>query len=279
MLALPFGGRTDMQNNRSRKRSGGLVAAIRRGVRKAALRRGIFIGRVTAPGAPDTPDAHLAFLLSTLGVNCVIDVGAHTGEFASHLRGLGYAGHIRSFEPVGEHFDKMTQRLSGDQRWRGYRMALGSEDKQANIHVTSSSTFTSFLSPSQYGEGVFETAMRPVREERVEIRRLEGMWNECVAEVENPVVFLKMDTQGLDFEVLSGTGRRLESVQAIQTELSLKPIYSGMTTGLTDSLGRLKELGFEPTSLVPVTRDPVDHLRLIEMDCVFIRSGISPLIA
>ncbi len=279
MLASPIGGHTHMQKKPSRTRTGGLVAAIRRGVRKAALRRGIFIGRVTAPGAPETPDAHLAFLLSTLGVNCVFDVGAHTGEFASHLRGLGYAGHIRSFEPVGEHFDKLTQRLSGDQRWRGYRMALGSEDKQADIHVTSSSTFTSFLSPSQYGEGVFDTAMRPVREERVEVRRLEGMWDECVAGIDKPVVFLKMDTQGLDLEVLGGAGQCVEKVSAIQTEVSLKPIYSGMTTGLTDSLDRLKDLGFEPTSLVPVTRDPVDHLRLIEMDCVMVRTGISPLIA
>ena len=273
MARIRVSGDLRMPKKGSERRPFGIVAAIRRGIRQAALRRGIFIGRVTAPGAPETPEANLAFMFASLFINCVIDVGAHTGEFASHIRELGYRGRIVSFEPVSEHFDRLATRMSGDRHWRGFRMALGAEDREAEIHVTRSSTYTSFLAPSRFGKDLFDDDLRSVREERVQIRRLDGIWDQCVAGIEKPVVFLKMDTQGLDLEVLRGTGNRLESVSAIQTEVSLKPIYSGMTTGLADSLAQLKELGFEPTSFAPVSRDPVDHLRLIEMDCILIRAA------
>jgi len=267
-----------MVKRNSNGRAAGLLSVIRRGIRHAALRRGIFIGRVTAPGAPNTPEAHLSYLLSALGINCVLDVGAHKGEFCAMLRELGYTGPIRSFEPVAAHFERLQARMAGDAQWRGFQIALGTEDRDAEIHVTRSSTFASFLGPSDYGNRQFHDDLESERDERVPVRRLDGIWDECMTGIEHPVVLLKIDTQGMDLEVVRGAGDRLAAVSAIQTEVSLKPIYSGMTTGLADSLGQLKAMGFEPTAFAPVSRDPVDHLRLIEMDCMLIRvaPGASP---
>ena len=251
----------------------GFLSTLRRGVRHAALRRGVFIGRVTAPGAPESADAHLSFLLSRLGVNCVLDVGAHTGEFAGRLRELGYGGRIVSFEPVSGHFAALNRRMAGDANWMGRPMALGARDGQAQIQVSRSSTFSSFLRPSAYGAERFRDDLAAVSTEVVEVRRLDGVWDDCLAGVERPVVLLKIDTQGFDWEVIAGAGACIERVDAIQTEISIKAVYDGMTTGLADSLARLKALGFDPTSLTPVARDPVDHVRLIEMDCLVVRSS------
>ena len=53
---------------------------------------------------------HLRDLLRALQINCVIDVGANRGQFASELRGLRFAGRIVSFEPVAREFTVLSER-------------------------------------------------------------------------------------------------------------------------------------------------------------------------
>ena len=72
-----------------------------------------------------SPFIMLNLIFSTLGVNCVIDVGAHVGEFYQLLRHLGYVGRVVSFEPVPESFAKLKRVAATDPHWRGYNVALG----------------------------------------------------------------------------------------------------------------------------------------------------------
>jgi hypothetical protein len=61
---------------------------------------------------------HLPKLFSHLEINCVLDVGAHHGEFGSFLRDIGYSGNIISFEPVQENYLQLVRRCSGIQNGR-----------------------------------------------------------------------------------------------------------------------------------------------------------------
>ncbi len=67
-------------------------------------------------------------LFPTLHINCVLDVGAHHGEYAEELRLNGYKGRIVSFEPVRESFRILREKCSRDERWDAYNYALGSEE-------------------------------------------------------------------------------------------------------------------------------------------------------
>ncbi len=90
-----------------------------------------------------------------------------------------------------------------------------------------------------------------------------------VAGLPRPRIFLKMDTQGWDAHVLEGAGETLADVVALQSEVSVIPIYHGMRS-LLASLASYQALGFELTQLFPVTFD-ADGLRVIEYDCVLCR--------
>ena len=65
-------------------------------------------------------------------------------------------------------------------------------------------------------------------------------------------------------------GRLLPSVAALQTEVSVLPIYRQMPNWLT-SLQTLKEHSFDVTALFPVSQDP--GLRVVEFDCVAVNSA------
>ena len=69
----------------------------------------------------------------------------------------------------------------------------------------------------------------------VEVRRLDGLFDEAVAGVANPRVYLKLDTQGFDLKAFAGAGHRTADLVGMQSEVSQVPLYDGMPH-LTDQL-------------------------------------------
>jgi hypothetical protein len=91
---------------------------------------------------------HLWLLFPYLDINCVVDVGAGSGEYGALLRQNGYTGQIISFEPVSASFRRLERRCAPDPRWTAYQYALGSETTSAPINVTRDPSYASFLRPS-----------------------------------------------------------------------------------------------------------------------------------
>jgi FkbM family methyltransferase len=219
----------------------------------------------------NTLDAHLLRLLTALQINCVVDVGAHRGEYGLQLRALGYRGRIVSFEPVAANYAVLAQCCARDSHWQAHQLALGAEEGSKEINVFDGSTFNSFLTPSGYGHASFASKLRLERTETVTVKRLDSGFDRCVAGLAEPRVLLKMDTQGYDLIVLEGAGSRLGSILAVQTELSVQPLYQGISTDFTTALHAFRERGFDLSGLYPVNWDPRDQLRLVEMDCLLCR--------
>jgi FkbM family methyltransferase len=126
--------------------------------RRLLRRRGFTVFRDRPPRDLANPlpvelAAHRLLLRAVLErreVNCVIDVGAHTGGFASELREAGYGGEIVSVEPIAESFEALSARTREDPRWRAHRLALGRAEGRARMHVARQSNFTSFLRPTPF---------------------------------------------------------------------------------------------------------------------------------
>jgi FkbM family methyltransferase len=213
---------------------------------------------------------HLTNMLSKFQINCVLDVGAHRGEYASFLRSLGYEGNIISFEPIAENFKVLLDKSSRDQKWKVLNFGLGKSNISMPINVTRFTQLSSFLTTNASEDERFGNNATVDRREIVVVKRLDSIWSELFPEQEALKIFLKIDTQGYDLFVLEGMGVCLDKLLALQTEMSVIPIYENMPNFL-DAISFLKKKGFDITGMYPICRD--GRLRVIEFDCVMLRNG------
>lgn len=212
---------------------------------------------------------HLSVVFDHLNINTVIDVGARQGEYGKWLRRNGYDGWIFSFEPVRRNFAALSRRAAQDDRWIVRQVALGRETGQGDINVTEKTEFSSFLTPTAHAVETFGQRVEIEAIETVEICTLDEVIDELLVHVSNAHIYLKMDTQGWDLEVLAGAARSLARIDALQTELAAaEPAYEG-SPSMRDSLAYLEASGFYVSGFFPVNFDRT--LRPVEFDCVAIR--------
>jgi FkbM family methyltransferase len=214
-----------------------------------------------------TVETHLRALLPMLGVDCVIDVGAHWGEFGLRLRDAGYRGRIVSFEPVASNVERLTVVAAADPDWQVHHLALGRSRGELTLNVTSNTQFSSFRQPNAETP-VEMPGAAIVGSEVVAVERLDDVIAGCLPRPDSRV-FLKLDTQGWDLEVIAGGPSSLARMVGLQSEISVRPIYEG-SPGYLEALALMQDMGFELTGLFPVARDR--RLRLVELDCVMTRA-------
>src|SRR3954471_7196478 len=185
---------------------------FKQAIQKAMHTVGLHVGRYPPV---DSLAYHIKTVLRELAIDCVLDLGAHEGEYAGFLRDLDYTGEIISFEPVRSSFETLSKARTSDKHWRGQNVALGAEEGELEMNIYTGSVFNSFLKPAEDGTARFRDDTQVVRVEKVHVRRLETVVDEILAARPNANIFLKMDTQGYDLQVVRGGGRRLESIRAL----------------------------------------------------------------
>ena len=186
-------------------------------------------------------------LMRSYGIDLVLDVGANTGQYAQRLRELGYGGEIVSFEPMREAFDELRRNSERDAAWSVLRLALGDVARQETLHVSANSVSSSLL-PMLDEHQRHAPSSRVVGEQTVETVRLDALadWPRWAERR----LWLKLDVQGYEYQVLAGAGRCLDQIAAIQIELSLRPLYEGQATFLP-MMEHLGELGFDAVAFEP----------------------------
>jgi FkbM family methyltransferase len=203
---------------------------------------------------PEEPvQEHLAELFARTGPECVLDVGANTGQYGTLLRAHGYQGWIVSFEPVAGAFEQLSELAGRDRGWRVFPLALGARTERRRIAVAEVSQLSSFRTFSEYASTELPGASDVTHTEEVDIGTLNDVWNESLRALPRSRVFLKLDTQGWDLEVLKGANEVLERLVGLQLEASLTPIYEGVPT-FAQTVEHVAGLGFDLTGVFPVNR-------------------------
>ena len=210
---------------------------------------------------------HLSNVLCSIGIDCILDVGANSGQYGLFLRDLGYKGYIVSFEPVSSVFLKLKETSKGDEKWLCYNYALGDKNELKVMNVYESTVFSSFLTANDYSKNIWRS-LNNSDQESVQVRRLCDVWLETVAVLDCKNFMLKLDTQGFDKYAFDGARDCLGQISVLQSELSLIPVYVGVSEAY-DLLKEYHSCGFFVSGMYPINRDK--SLAVIEYDCVLVK--------
>jgi FkbM family methyltransferase len=247
----------------------GVIGAAKHAVRSTVNRLGFDVVRLRNSHADLS--THLANVLAASEIDCVLDVGANAGQYGSFLRDLGFKGHIVSFEPVRAVYERLRSTAASDSKWHCFHQALGDRDERKTINVYASTVFSSFLSASEYSKSVWKSLDQATPEE-VEVARLDSVFDKIANKTGAHRFYLKMDTQGYDRNVFDGAAGVLASIHALQSELSLIPVYNQMPAAY-DVLNAYHAAGFLISGMYPINRDE-KTLAVVEYDCVLVRGHV-----
>jgi FkbM family methyltransferase len=213
-------------------------------------------------------------LIRAAGITCVLDVGANTGQYGKELRETGYIGRLVSFEPMLEAFQELTRGAARDKSWECIRIAIGSCDGTASLNVSANHVSSSILPLHQ---ALLDAApdCRYVRIQDTPVRSLDSLADTLFRPLDS--IWLKLDVQGFERQVLDGAKNTLTRVQAVEVELSLRPLYEGQTLYLS-MIQFMEQRGFALASLAPGFLDERTG-RLLQFDGIFLREGLTQLAA
>ena len=167
--------------------------------------------------------AQLVNTLKMTGINVVFDIGANEGQFAKEIREHGYSGKIISFEPLTSARKNLLAFAALDLGWHVHEQsAIGNQNGEIEIHIAGNSVSSSVL-PMLESHSSAAVGSTYVGSERVPIFKLDSIANKYLDKNSN--LFVKIDTQGYEWQVLDGANESLKRAQGVLCELSLVPLY------------------------------------------------------
>lgn len=238
--------------------------AIKRGLQRVAERLGYYV--VPRWQAPDFHHSlKLRRIFDRYAISSVLDVGANRGQFRALIRaGVGFRGSIHSFEPIGALAAEMERRRGPDRNWKIHNYALGSKGGKQEINIMAAAEFSSFHQPRR--EAAFGGKNAVASTEPVDISTLDEVVPTLDLDLSH--TFLKIDTQGWDLEVAKGGRSVLAKVPALQTEVSVRPLYDDVPDWL-QAMEFFRGLGFSLCDLYIAASD--QQMRAMEFDCLMVR--------
>ena len=226
----------------------------------------------TKPSQPSAAQVSAMQVVSSLRkfeIDLVLDVGANIGQFASEIRQCGYAGTIVSFEPLTQAHNELMQSCKDDPKWEAYpRCALGHHDGEIEINIAGNSQSSSIL-PMMESHQSAAPESAYLGKENVTVRTLDEVARQYLKDARAP--FLKIDTQGFEWQVLDGAVDTLPHIKGILVELSLIPLYEGQHLW-REMIDRLEAEGFTLWAFKQAFSDQ-NQGRTLQVDGIFYRTS------
>lgn len=211
---------------------------------------------------------YLRKMFSLLQIDLVIDVGGNLGQYASLLRQrVHYRGALITVEPIPEMAWALQQRFGGDPQWALAACALGEQPGRALLNVMQGHELSSLLAPSNAASDRLDPFNRTQQQLEVEVSTLERLLSEHPLARDARSIYLKLDVQGYELQVLRGARASLSRIDALQAEASVIPLYAGVAP-YHELMREVEAMGFQ-LSFIPAhnyTQVP----DMIDFDCHFV---------
>lgn len=201
-------------------------------------------------------------LLKHYNIDLVFDIGANKGQYASGIIDAGYSNKIVSFEPLSSAYSLISNESKKHVNWEvAPRCAIGSKKEEIEINISANSVSSTLLNmlDSHY-EGAPDSKI--VGKEKVQVYPLDEIGEKYGSSAKN--IFLKIDVQGFEQEVLKGAQSTIQKAKGIEMEISLVPLYENQNWLLPQVLEYMEKNGFQLTSIVPAF---TDHKTGVVLQC------------
>ena len=192
-------------------------------------------------------------LLEHYNIDLVFDIGANKGQYAMGIMDAGYKNKIVSFEPLSSVHSIIEAESKKYSSWTvAPRCAVGAKKEEIEINISANSVSSTLLNMlDSHIEGAPESKI--IGKEKVQVFPLDEIGADYATSSKN--IFLKIDVQGFEQEVLKGAESMIAKAKGIEMEISLIPLYENQNWLLPQVLEFMTTKGFTMTSIVPAFTD------------------------
>jgi FkbM family methyltransferase len=213
------------------------------------------------------PDEKLAAARQLVLQNCdfIIDIGANNGQWITDVKDRGYKGQALCIEPLKKNYVKLKS--SNFHNTSTLNCAVGNSNGYIYINNASNDGLSSsILELDNYHKNA-APSVEFISKEKVKIRKLSRILEGNI----NQKIFVKIDTQGYEYEVLLGTINSLKYISIIQLELSLINLYENQKKWI-DIISFLQKKNFKVIKFLEGFEDKKIN-EILQIDCVLIRKN------
>lgn len=200
-------------------------------------------------------------------IDLVLDVGANIGNYGHKLfEMMDFNGKVISFEPMKKEFNILNDRCSSYPNWSAENIALGDFNGNSSINISENSVSSSLLDilPDHTSSA---PASKFIEKEDIRVVTLDQFFT--VQNIKSSSIFLKLDVQGFEMEVLKGAQANFDKIKMLHVELSLDELYKNGAL-FDDIYTYLRSVGFKLVGVEPGF-SRVDTGELLQMDGLFVR--------
>ena len=226
------------------------MSSLERITKKIFQNFGILVRKYNAA---TSEDLRRIKLFEHYNIDLVFDIGANIGQYAMGIMDTGYKHKIVSFEPLSSARSVINKKSNNFPNWSvAPRCAIGSKKEEIEINISANSVSSTLLKMlDSHIEGAPESKI--IGTEKVQVFTLDELGSSYIGSAKN--IFLKIDVQGFEQEVLKGAEEMIAKAKGIEMEISLVPLYENQTWLLPQILKFMEEKGFTLTSIVPAFTD------------------------
>lgn len=201
-------------------------------------------------------------LIRNLQPDLAIDCGANAGQWGSSIKKEFPELRLISFEPLINSFELLKNRSMAHKDWEVYNVALSSYSGTSIMHFASNQGMSSSLNKpllhsKVHPDIVFEESAK------ISVSTLDEY------NLTGKRMFLKIDVQGHENQLLKGAIESIRSVAMIEVESSYTPLYDSEISH-HELVSQLSTLGFIPYAFGNVHQDSKG--RVWQLDTLLVRS-------
>ena len=166
-------------------------------------------------------------IFNSITIDCAIDCGFHLGFYSKKILKIkSFNGDIYGFEPNNDIYNLSTKKFYKNKNINLFNYAVSNKNEITDFFITAGSQFSSLYKPVDTYHKNINKKSEIHDIVKVNNIRLDSLQNLFIYNT----IFLKIDVQGGEIQVLEGIENLLHKIVGIQLEASFEPIYSNYSS-------------------------------------------------